>query len=76
MGTNKGASQAGSTAFGSSRPINPSEFVGHDLKPSNADHQTTGLANLQYGSNAGASQAGSTAFGTQRPINPAEFVKN
>ena len=38
-GTNTGASQAGSTAFGSSRPINPSEFVDHDLKPSNAKHQ-------------------------------------
>ena len=38
-GTNTGASQAGSSAFGSSRPINPSEFVAHDLKPSNASYQ-------------------------------------
>jgi len=67
-GSNQGASQAG-MSYGSNRPINPSEFVNHDLTP-----KTGGLTSLQIGTNAGASQAGSTAFGSSRPLNPSEFV--
>jgi len=67
-GSNQGASQAG-MSYGTNRPINPSEFVDHDLTP-----KDVGLTNLQTGTNAGASQAGSTAFGSSRPVNPSEFV--
>merc|ERR1712110_1337417 len=69
--TNQGASQAG-MVYGSTRPINPNEFVDHDLTPKNVNLQQ------QYGSNQFASQAGSqagSAFGTTRPIMASEFVK-
>merc|ERR1711936_1512733 len=70
-GSNQGASQAG-MSYGSNRPINPNEFVDHDLTPKNVNLQQ------KYGSNQFASQAGSqagSAFGTTRPIMASEFVK-
>jgi len=75
-GSNQGASQTG-MVYGSNRPINPSEFVDHDLTPKNVNLQGSGLAGLQYGSNQCASQAGNqagSAFGNTRPIMASEFV--
>ena len=86
-GTNQGASQAG-MVYGSTRPINPNEFVDHDLTPKNVNLQQQVkkpeiflfliFILSQYGSNQFASQAGSqagSAFGTTRPIMASEFVK-
>jgi len=67
-GSNQGASQAG-MSYGSNRPLNPTEFVKHDLTPKDA-----GLSKLQAGTQEGATMAGNVAFGTTRPIMASEFV--
>merc|ERR1719228_2260251 len=53
----------------SNRPLNPTEFVKHDLTPKDA-----GLSKLQAGTQEGATMAGNVAFGTTRPIMASEFV--
>lgn len=59
-GTNKLASQAGMSAYGTGRQIRPEE----DLEFSK------NVISLQSGTNKGASQAGMSAYGTGRQIRP------
>ncbi|VCW77586.1 unnamed protein product, partial [Gulo gulo] len=61
MGTNKGASQSGMTAYGTRRHLYDPK--NHILPP--MDHSTI---SLQMGTNKGASQVGMTAPGTRRHI--------
>ncbi|KAB7493825.1 Calponin-3, partial [Armadillidium nasatum] len=63
-GTNKGASQAGMSAYGTGRQIIPGESQ-KIVDP--ASHKVIGL---QSGSNKGASQSGMTPYGAQRQIIP------
>lgn len=63
-GSNKGASQAGMSAYGTGRQIIP----GDAQKITNPEsHKVIGL---QSGSNKGASQSGMTPYGSQRQIIP------
>ncbi|XP_066955683.1 myophilin-like isoform X4 [Macrobrachium rosenbergii] len=68
-GSNKGASQAGMTAYGTGRQIIPGEA---QKIVSTDSHKIIGL---QSGSNKGASQAGMTPYGAPRQIIPDECVK-
>ncbi|KAK7076273.1 hypothetical protein SK128_020341, partial [Halocaridina rubra] len=63
-GSNKGASQAGMTAYGTGRQIIPGEAQKGVCSDS---HKIIGL---QSGSNKGASQAGMTPYGAPRQIIP------
>nr|XP_053651785.1 calponin-3-like isoform X5 [Cherax quadricarinatus] len=63
-GSNKGASQAGMTAYGTGRQIIPGEAQ----KNLSVDGQK--IIGLQSGSNKGASQAGMTPYGAPRQIIP------
>lgn len=68
-GTNKGASQAGMSAYGTGRQIIPGESQ-KIVDP--ASHKVIGL---QSGSNKGASQSGMTPYGAQRQIIPDDLPK-
>jgi len=61
MGSNKGASQAGMTGYGTGRQI----IDQGSAKASGVDYSHS---SLQYGSNKGASQAGMTGYGATRQI--------
>lgn len=63
-GSNKGASQAGMTAYGTGRQIIPGEA---QKIVTTESHKIIGL---QSGSNKGASQAGMTPYGAARQIIP------
>ncbi|XP_042228380.1 calponin-3-like isoform X1 [Homarus americanus] len=63
-GSNKGASQAGMTAYGTGRQIIPGEAQ----KQVTTDGQK--IIGLQSGSNKGASQSGMTPYGAPRQIIP------
>ncbi|XP_076053765.1 transgelin-3-like isoform X2 [Oratosquilla oratoria] len=63
-GSNKGASQAGMSAYGTARQIIPDESQRH---MSSDSHKVIGL---QSGSNKGASQTGMTPYGAARQIIP------
>jgi len=67
-GSNKGASQAGMTSYGSGRQIIPGEAQ-KILNPES--HKIIGL---QSGSNKGASQAGMTPYGAPRQIIPEDLL--
>ncbi|XP_027211051.1 myophilin isoform X1 [Penaeus vannamei] len=69
-GSNKGASQAGMTAYGTGRQIIPGES---QKIVSNESHKIIGL---QSGSNKGASQAGMTPYGAARQIIPDDMIEN
>ncbi|KAK8728903.1 hypothetical protein OTU49_008854 [Cherax quadricarinatus] len=69
-GSNKGASQAGMTAYGTGRQIIPGEAQ----KNLSVDGQK--IIGLQSGSNKGASQAGMTPYGAPRQIIPDGLHRN